>query len=228
VDPGTHDLFILGGGKVTVYRNSSLDAAEVLNVPEVSAIAADPSNSGTVYLALTDGFIIRSDDNSHTWNTVATVPAPAYLITVSSGNVLNVALPPVLTNVFAFHFDSAGNVLYGTYFGGWNTTATAAAVGPNGHLFLGGNTGSGLPVSNALQTQYAGGTDGFVAEFDPNGTLLRSTYLGGAGNDQVFALIPQDDGSVIVTGISSSNDFLSQLQLSPIGGGNLFVVRLRP
>jgi hypothetical protein len=142
--------------------------------------------------------------------------------------VLNVALPPVLTNVFAFHFDSAGNVLYGTYFGGWNTTATAAAVGPNGHLFLGGNTGSGLPVSNALQTQYAGGTDGFVAEFDPNGTLLRSTYLGGAGNDQVFALIPQDDGSVIVTGISSSNDFLSQLQLSPIGGGNLFVVRLRP
>jgi len=150
------------------------------------------------------------------------------LLTVSIGGVLNVSQPPVLTDAFAFHFDGSANVLYGTYFGGWNTTATAAAIGPSGHLFLGGNTGSGLPLSNAQQTQFGGGTDGFVAELDVNGVLLRSTYLGGAGNDQVFSLIPQDDGSVIVVGNSLSNDFLSQLQPSPIGGGNLFLVRLRP
>jgi len=58
--------------------------------------------------------------------------------------------------------------------------------------------------------------------------LLNSTYLGGLLNDTVTSLIPQDDGSVIVLGYSSSKEFLSQLQPSALGAGDYFVLRFHP
>jgi hypothetical protein len=141
---------------------------------------------------------------------------------------LHVTQPLTLTDSYAFHADNSGQVVYGTAFGGWNTSATTAALGSNGHLFLGGSTSGGLPLSNAWQSNYGGRTDGFVAEFDASGALLNSTYLGGSFDENITSLIPQDDGSVIVVGFSDSKEFISQLQPSPIGGGDYFVLRFRP
>ena len=196
-------------------------------MPEAQTIALDPAN-GTLYLALTNLTIIKSADGGRTWTPLVTVPGPPSLLTVSIGGVLHVTQPLTLTDSYAFHFDNSGQIVYGTAFGGWYTSTTAAALGSNGHLFLGGSTGGGLPLSNAWQSNFGGRTDGFVAEFDAGGALLNSTYLGGTLDENISALIPQDDGSVIVVGFSASKEFLSQFQPSPIGGGNYFILRLVP
>jgi len=227
VDPLTQDLYIVSGGAVDVFRKSNLSIPEVLSVPEAQSIAIDPAN-GTVYLALTNSTIIQSADGARTWTAFITVPGPPPLITVSAAGVLHITQPATFTDSYAFHFDSSGQVVYGTAFGGWNTSAGVAAIGSNGHVFLGGITGGGMPLSNAWQSNFGGRTDGFVAEFDATGALLNSTYLGGLLNDTVTSLIPQDDGSVIVLGYSSSKEFLSQLQPSALGAGDYFVLRFHP
>ena len=146
---------------------------------------------------------------------------------VSIGGVLHLTQPSTLTEAFAFHYN-AGLILYGTAFGGWNTTATTEALGSGGHLYLGGFTGGGLPLKNAWQSNFGGGTDAFVAEFDASGVLLSSTYLGGKLDERLTSLALLDDGSVAVIGYSNSNEFLSQFDPSVIGAGDYFVLRLHP
>ena len=109
---------------------------------------------------------------------------------------------------------------------GGATTTNASAVDSGGNLWLAGRTGPGFPVVNASQPQIGGATDGFLAEFDESGTLLSSTYLGGSGDDRIDSLVPQNDGSVIVFGTTSSSDF-PVTQASPFGSGTLFIARLR-
>ena len=225
VDQETQDLFLVSNGTVAVYRDSILDKPEVLAVPEAQTVAADPGNPGTVYLGLTNSTVIQSVDGGRTWTTLITLPAPPSLIAVSINGVLHLTQPSTLTDAFAFHYN-AGQILYGTVFGGWYTTGTTAALGSNGHLYLGGFTGGGLPLKNAWQSNFGGRTDAFVAEFDANGALLNSTYLGGKLDEQVTSLVPQDDGSVVVVGYSNSNEFWSQFDPSAIGTGNYFVLRL--
>ena len=225
VDQETQDLFLVSNGTVAVYRDSILDKPEVLAVPEAQTVAADPGNPGTVYLGLTNSTVIQSVDGGRTWTTLITLPAPPSLIAVSINGVLHLTQPSTLTDAFAFHYN-AGQILYGTVFGGWYTTGTTAALGSNGHLYLGGFTGGGLPLKNAWQSNFGGRTDAFVAEFDANGALLNSTYLGGKLDEQVTSLVPQDDGSVVVVGYSNSNEFWSQFDPSAIGTGSYFVLRL--
>lgn len=54
-----------------------------------------------------------------------------------------------------------------------------------------------------------------MAEFDANGALLDSTYLGGKLDERVTSLAPLGDGWVAVVGYSNSNEFCSSaLRLS--------------
>lgn len=226
IDPSSRDLFVVSGGVLTAFRGSRLDQAEKLSTPEAQSVAVDPL-TGAVYLSLTNCTVIQSSDGGRTWSLVTTVPAPAQVMTVSINGVLHLTQPSTITNTFAFHYDS-DQIVSGGAFGGWSTTVFAAALGANGHLYLGGSTGGGLPVQNAWQSGFAGGTDGFLAEFDSAGALLNSTYLGGALAEQVYAIVPLDDGSVIVLGSSTSPEFLSRFPASVLGGGYYFILRFTP
>jgi hypothetical protein len=227
VDPSTQDLYVAGGGAVTVFRGSDLTQPEILSVPETKGIALDPT-TGSLFLALADSTIIQSTDGARTWTTVIVLPAPPVLMTASIGGVLHLTEPSNFSQSFAFHFDNSGQVVYGTAFGGYYTVARQAALGSNGHLYLVGYTGGGMPLRNPWQANFGGLTDVFLAEFDAAGILLNSTYIGGLSSEDVFGLFPQDDGSVIVTGYSYSKEFYSKLAPSALGGGNYFILRFRP
>src|SRR5207244_13482208 len=82
-------------------------------------------------------------------------------------------------------------VMFSTYFGGSGfDTARSIAVGPGGRAYITGSTSSSdLPTRAAVQNQPAGGFDGFVAGFEPDGRQLQfSTYLGGSGTDALWSI----------------------------------------
>ncbi len=101
-------------------------------------------------------------------------------------------------------------VYYASYFGGNGQDDAASVVTDgDGNIYLGGRTGStNLPVANYLQGTLNGTFDACVTKLDPTGaTVLFCTYLGGAGDDGIYAIRPLATGGAAMTGTTASSDF---------------------
>ncbi len=100
---------------------------------------------------------------------------------------------------------------FSTYFGGSSQdVATDIEVGVDGSYYVVGYTEStDYPTSNALLSSHQGSTyDAFITKFNPDFSISYSTYLGGFGNDRIFAVAVNEHGHCFVTGsTSSTNDF---------------------
>jgi|GEM_PF-518001 len=117
------------------------------------------------------------------------------------------------TDAFVSRFSAdLGTLLRSTYLGAAGTDAAyALAIHPaSGEVFVAGFTTAATTtfpgVSGGAQGSSGGGTDAFVSRFSADlGTLLRSTYLGAAGNDQPRALaIHPTSGEVVVAGYTDA------------------------
>lgn len=121
-------------------------------------------------------------------------------------------------------------LVYGTYLGGGGADqSSGVAVDAGGNVYLTGQTTSAnFPVSGGLQGVNGGGTDAFVAKFNPAGDLVYVTYLGGAGTDRAFAVAADAGGAAYVVGDTDSNNFPMQnpLQATNAGGSDAFAVKL--
>ncbi len=86
------------------------------------------------------------------------------------------------------------SVLFSVIFGGKDDDAAfVMAINPStNNLFIAGATAStDLPGSKTgvkYPTFQGGLSDGFVAEFTNNGALVRSSYFGTTGNDQIYGI----------------------------------------
>jgi uncharacterized repeat protein (TIGR01451 family) len=101
-------------------------------------------------------------------------------------------------------------VAYLTYLGSLSTEVQAIAVDSSGNAYVAGYSGPGFPVTkNAFQKTFGGGgLDGFVAKLNSSGTgLIWSTYLGGSGPEELFALALDQYRQVYVTGYLYSPNF---------------------
>jgi|JI10StandDraft_1071094.scaffolds.fasta_scaffold17548_5 hypothetical protein len=132
---------------------------------------------------------------------------------------------------------SLTSVLQSTYLGGTKfDMARALAIHPTtGEVYVAGETESAdFPgVAGGAQGTYGGGlNDAFITRFNPAlTTRLQSSYLGGTGFDEAFALaIHPATGDVYVAGLTQSTDFpgVSGGAQSVFGGypGDAFVTRL--
>ena len=83
---------------------------------------------------------------------------------------------------------------------------------------------------NAIQDHSGGGSDGFLTKLSPQGNILYSTYLGGAGDDFAtrFALNPA--GNVYVCGSTGSADIptVAPLQAALRGKRDAFALKIDP
>jgi hypothetical protein len=142
-------------------------------------------------------------------------------------------------DVFVTTLNASGNgLVYSTYFGGsdhdtsWKSPGPAIAVGPSGGAFITGATMSAnFPTRDALQPTYSGGgSDAFVANFDPAGRLVYSTYLGGTGSDFGTHVAVDPSGAVAVAGGASSTDFWTRRAIQPANAGaqDVFITRIAP
>jgi len=108
-------------------------------------------------------------------------------------------------------------LVYSTYLGGSeDDVARAVTLDSSGNVYLAGNTQSAdFPVITPVQLANHGGSgpingygnDVFVSQFDPNGTLIFSSFLGGTDDDFALGLAADTSGNVYVAGYTESLDF---------------------
>lgn len=119
-----------------------------------------------------------------------------------------------------------------TYLGGaGDDAALAVAVAPDGGArVVGSTTSASFPTLAALQPARGGGRDAFVAAFAPDGSLLYSTFLGGAADDVAEDVALDADGTLLLAGSTTSSDFptASPFQAANRGRSDAFAARLAP
>jgi hypothetical protein len=134
-------------------------------------------------------------------------------------------------DVFVSKLNPSGTALdYSTYLGGTaHDEAWGIIADSQGSAYVVGyTTSTDFPTANAFQPTNHGDHDAFVARLSPSGnSLLYSTYLGGTGDDEGWALAVSGN-TAYVTGKTNSPDFptLNPLQPSNGGGYDFFISRL--
>jgi hypothetical protein len=127
---------------------------------------------------------------------------------------------------------ATGNSLeYSTYLGGsGDDRGFGIAIDDSGNALVTGYTAStDFPVTNAIQKNFAGKIDGFIAKFNASGSaLLYSTYLGGSSADYAREVAVDRSGRAYVVGYTNSIDFPTRkpLQKSLAGNSDIFVTRV--
>ncbi|MBA3829104.1 MAG: SBBP repeat-containing protein [Taibaiella sp.] len=131
----------------------------------------------------------------------------------NSGIATSGCYQPTLASSDAFlvKFDSLGNRLWGTYYGGEGDEQPGGVICDKlGYIYLLGQTTSHTKMasSGCFQPISGGGTDAFLAKFEPvSGFRLWGTYYGGPGEEHVdFSRMAMDDtGNIFITGITTSD-----------------------
>ena len=115
------------------------------------------------------------------------------------------------TDVFLAKYNAAGQLLFGTYYGGNSDDGPTGIVTDNfANIYITGNTYStkGIASKGAYQTTFAGGTyggDGFLVKFDSSGKLKFSTYYGGSDDDLPSQIaINKINNTLYITGATGS------------------------
>ena len=125
---------------------------------------------------------------------------------------------------------------FSTYYGGSSGAEPfALAIGPDGDIVMAGSTWSGgfsstsIPLKDPLQNQNMGSQDVFVARVLEDGTgLLWATYWGGGKHDVGCDVAFDEDGGVVVAGMTQSTNFPvagTPLQVGLSGGYDVFLAR---
>jgi hypothetical protein len=119
---------------------------------------------------------------------------------------------------FMTELSPTGNSLvYSSLLGGIGSSGSdegyGIAVDGSGNVYVAGSTSdTNFPTtSGAWQTSHQGGTDGFVAKFNPSlsgsSSLVYSTYLGGSQTDVARAVAVDGSGNAYVAGYTKSTNF---------------------
>jgi len=138
-------------------------------------------------------------------------------------------------DAFIAKFNSSGNRLWITYFGGISgEEGNGIAIDKADNVLITGRTGStNLPVFAGFQMSTGGLYDGFVAKFDNSGNRLWSTYYGGSESDNSRGIATDGSNNVFITGSTISlsvNNFptFAGFQMGYGGGsiwGDAFIVK---
>ena len=143
---------------------------------------------------------IATDANRNTYITGSRIIEPSSVSPYS----------PALTDVFVSKLDPSGNLtLIGTFSGKGTDQANGIAVDPSGNIYIAGNTTSpDFPLHNPLQRVGSAGDTGFLMKLAPDGSLIYSTYLGGAlGPSSMNSVAADAKGNAYVTGSTQAPDY---------------------
>jgi gliding motility-associated-like protein len=102
------------------------------------------------------------------------------------------------------------NFIFSTYTGSTSDNfGFTATFDDQGNSYGGGIVfGFGYPTVGAFEDSLQGGFDVSISKFSQDGTsLIYSTYLGGIDNDQPHSMVVDNDGNLVVLGVTGSNNF---------------------
>lgn len=142
------------------------------------------------------------------------------------------------SDVFVAKLDTTGSELvYSTYLGGSSPEGfgyfphIGIAADSFGNACVTGFTSSAdFPTINPLQATYSGNHDVFATKFNPSGSVIYSTYLGGSKADYGHSVAADEAGNCYITGVTTSNNFpvANAFQEVLHGGSDAFVTKLNP
>jgi len=121
-------------------------------------------------------------------------------------------------------------LIYSIYLGGSGfDQGSAIAVDSSTQVYVTGFTDStDFPVVGAIQSAYHGGRDVFVTKLSySGGSLIYSTYWGGASDDEAASVAVDSSGYAYVTGFTYSPDF-PKTNFFQFQGGDAFAMKLSP
>ena len=98
-----------------------------------------------------------------------------------------------------------------------------------GNIYVAGTTDSrDFPLVNPLDGVVEGhGNEGFLTKINPNGTIIYSTYIGGASYDEIYDIFVDDAGFVYLVGTTGSADFPTvNAADSTLSGADCFVCKI--
>jgi hypothetical protein len=214
-----NDVAIDADGNVYVTgvtESSTAEPAGIFNPPagqSLQAFVTKINAAGAIVFSTYFGGV--AFDESHS---VALDPAGNIYITgfttsadfPTTANAFQKALNGT-QDAYVLKLDKDGSTLiYSTYLGGNQTDrAFGIATDPGGNAIIAGNTLSrDFPTTNAFQSFFAGGLgEVFLTKLGPTGTPVFSTFLGGNGNDQAYDVGRDDDGNIVLTGFTTSQNF---------------------
>ena len=127
-------------------------------------------------------------------------------------------------DAFLVKFDSQGNRIWATYYGGTGFDQSGAVVSDfAGNAYWAGFTESfnGLETPGAYQTANNGWHDAYLAKFNANGQLLYGTFFGGTSDDEALAVSIDNQGNTYISGgtMSPGNIATPGAYLTAYGGG---------
>ncbi|MDH7515326.1 MAG: SBBP repeat-containing protein, partial [Bacteroidota bacterium] len=186
-----------------------LHAAQTARAGDLDAFVAAFRSDGTLRWATYCGGSL--DDHAMS---VAADPVGGIVVT---GWTLSIDFPTVspfqatqagFSDMIVVKYDTLGNVLWSTYFGGSGLDeAWDAAVAPSGTVYVCGRTGStDFPAAGAAQPAPAGNVDACSVALTAGGTRLWATYFGGGKDECAYAVACDAAGNVFCTGSTDSDD----------------------
>ncbi|HPO63722.1 MAG TPA: SBBP repeat-containing protein [Candidatus Kapabacteria bacterium] len=113
---------------------------------------------------------------------------------------------------FLAKFNSNGNRIWSTYYGGELDDACYSVKVDNlNNILIAGYTNSeiGIASTDAFQNEFAGFDDGFVAKFNNNGGRLWGTYYGGNDYDVIYSVCNNINDEVLISGFTLSQNNIS-------------------
>jgi len=124
-------------------------------------------------------------------------------------------------------------ISYSTFLGGSSfENGNGIAADSMGNVYVTGETSSlDFPLTpGAYQPSNGGGSDVFVAKFDPTGNLVYSTYIGGELSERGTSIAVDANGNASVTGRTNSTGFplMNAWQSQLLGDFDAFVTELNP
>ena len=232
----------LGHAYVTGYTNSldfpvttgALQSVHRGGFNDVIVMKLTPDGSGIVYSTFLGGsgqdfgYGIAIDASGNAYVTGET-NSPDFPVTPGAFQ----SIRPGGVSAFVAKLNSDGTtLLYSTYLGGDTVDrGHGLSVDSVGNAYVAGMSfSSNFPTTvDAFQSEYRGDGDVFVSKLSSNGSLVYSTYLGGAEFDRAFGIAVDSSGNAHVTGHTGSVDFpiTSQAALAGFSGEtDAFVAKL--
>ena len=137
-----------------------------------------------------------------------------------------------LEDAFVTKLDTTGAISYSAYLGGiGDDHGNAIAVSSSGNVYLTGYTESNnFPVLNPYQSTLNGTRDAFLTQFNSNGVVIYSTYLGGSLIEEGNGIAVDSSGIAYLAGYTTSTNFPTKgaYAISPNGLEDAFVAKLNP
>jgi len=269
IDPLTRAFSTYYGGTGLEQANDlGLDGQNNINIGGTTSSINFPVSAGASDITYngdpSDAFVVKLDNNGNRlWATYyggSGEDRGNGLAAASNGNVvitgdtksLNLNVPNAVQpgyaggarDAFAAYFNNAGQLQWGTYYGGSIGGFTqdelgadegkGAAIDANGNVFFTGLTvcidfpTQGAPgACNQLVKGQSSDADAFILQFTSTGELVWATYYGGSSDDSGEKIAVNAQGIAIVGRTESTDLPVSGVTIGSYGGvQDAFTLRL--